>query len=485
MQTLFGASLRQSAANPQAPHAIVSPQREFAFAELDRCVDRCATWLLREGCRRSQVVGITIGEEVTHLIVSLALLRLGVPQVCLPTYDPLAMRQHLARRLPLGQVVVTDSQFTLPGYPVSMLPAGVLDAAASAEPCAAIDADPDAPAMYCTSSGTTGEPKIVAFSQRMIAWRAERRALASGERMLMLTTVEDHPAKSARLYCLQLGLTSVLQADVSSPPVAVNELCARFGVTRLDMSVLQASGLAPDDAAGGRIPPGVTVLASGSRVPARLRRAFRSRGARLFVDYGAREVASISDTWSDDGDEAVETVGRPHPWIELQIVDEHGSTLPTGEPGDVRVRSAGMIHEYHQDPIATARHFRDGWFYPGDIGSLTAGGSLCIHGRVDDMMNLNSIKIFPVEIERVLEDHPAVKTAAAFSVPSAVHGDIPVAAVELHAAATVDVDALMAGARERLGVRAPRRIVVVKALPRSAAGKVLKRDLIEMVEWSR
>jgi acyl-coenzyme A synthetase/AMP-(fatty) acid ligase len=93
------------------------------------------------------------------------------------------------------------------------------------------------------------------------------------------------------------------------------------------------------------------------------------------------------------------------------------------------------------------------------------------------MMSLNGINIFPAEIERVLDAHPAVKESAAFPVSSALLGDIPAAAVELRVAGSVVAESLVAYARERLGVRAPRRIAVLEALPRNAAGKIMKSDL--------
>jgi len=485
VHTLFGARLGQWSTDPQTPPAIVMPGREVTFSELRGSVENCAAWLVREGCRPSQVVGITIAEELTNLVVSLALLHLGVPQVCLPTYDPPAMRLRLARRLAVARIVVTDQRHALPGRDASLLTPETL-ARANDLQCAAVAADPDATAMYFTSSGTTGEAKVIALSQRMVAGRAERRNLTPGERMLMLATVEDYPAQTKRLYCLYRGLTSVLQSGTLSPPLGARELCAHFGVTRLNVNVLQASSLAPDGSAGSRLPAGLKVFVSGSRVPTRLRQAFRTGGgAALFVEYGAREVGGIANTCTVDRDEALETVGTPHPEVELEIVDRGGKALPPGEVGEIRVRSPDMIGGFYQDPVATARYFRDGWFHPGDIGSLTASGSLCIHGRADDMMNLNGIKIFPAEIERVLEEHPAVKAAAAFAVPSAVHGDIPVAAVELHDGTMVGVDELMARAREGLGVRAPRRIVVLEALPRNASGKIVKRDLVGAVVSDR
>jgi acyl-CoA synthetase (AMP-forming)/AMP-acid ligase II len=101
------------------------------------------------------------------------------------------------------------------------------------------------------------------------------------------------------------------------------------------------------------------------------------------------------------------------------------------------------------------RHFRDGWFEPGDLATLDVDGQLVIHGRADDMMIMNGINIYPVEIERILERHPAVETAAAFPLPSGVHGQIPVAAVELRAGMRCAGGELVAFARDALGVRAP------------------------------
>jgi acyl-CoA synthetase (AMP-forming)/AMP-acid ligase II len=217
-------------------------------------------------------------------------------------------------------------------------------------------------------------------------------------------------------------------------------------------------------------------------VSASLRREFRARfGKPVFVHYGAREFGRISTTYLGDSDDALESVGAPVPWVELEIVDAEGNALPADAIGELRVRSECMSHEYHGDAVATARHFRNGWFYPGDLASLTLDGTVRVHGRADDMMILNSIKIFPAEIERVLEEHPGVKAAAAFARPSRAHGDIPLAAVELHPSAGIANEELLARARERLGVRAPRRIIVVDALPRNAAGKILKHELIDLI----
>jgi acyl-CoA synthetase (AMP-forming)/AMP-acid ligase II len=282
------------------------------------------------------------------------------------------------------------------------------------------------------------------MSQRAIAWRAARmvesEAAPDDYRVLMPASVEHPPAKTKRLNTFYLGFTSAFLPRQASR-VTIADVCAELHVTCVDMGVLHAESAVRDSPRGAGFPAGTTVYVSGSRVPASLRRAFQARfGRKLHVHYGAREFGRISTTWLGDGDGALETVGAVAPWVELEIVDGDDRPLPAGAIGELRVRSECMPHEYCGDPVATARHFRDGWYYPKDLASLTPDGILCVHGRADDMMILNSIKIFPAEIERVLEEHPAVKAAAAFARPSRAHGDIPVAAVELHASAGVAGD---------------------------------------------
>jgi acyl-coenzyme A synthetase/AMP-(fatty) acid ligase len=102
---------------------------------------------------------------------------------------------------------------------------------------------------------------------------------------------------------------------------------------------------------------------------------------------------------------------------------------------------------------------------------------LHVHGRIDDMMIMNGINIFPTEIERVLEAHPAVEAAAAFPIASRVHGQIPIAAVELRAGCTCTPAELLGHARDQLGLRAPRRVEILAALPRNAQGKVVRREI--------
>lgn len=137
-----------------------------------------------------------------------------------------------------------------------------------------------------------------------------------------------------------------------------------------------------------------------------------------------------------------------------------------------------MPSEYVGNPAATAAAFRDGWYYPGDLAMFLPEGALVLKGRVDDLINVDGIKIYPAEIEATLLAHPAVAEAAAFPVGAAA-GERPVAAVTLRSPASAAE--LRAYCAARLAAKAPHSIAVVRSLPRNAAGKVDRRALAELV----
>ena len=485
MRTLFGEALRMHASDPRAPPALASPEREISYAELVERVQRRAAWLSREGCAPSVPVGVSVVDELENLVVSLALLELGVPQVGLSTLVPEPMRRALARRLALGRVVADDSRHALPGIAASLAaPGDPGDPEASAP--RPLDPDPDAPALFASSSGTTGIPKILALSQRVIAWRARQlagvQAFARDERLLVPLSNQEYPGKSMRLYALCLGCTAIEWPGARAAIASVPAYCRATRTTTLQLTVLQARALAGAEAPSDRLPSSTRVYLGASRMPAGLPALFESRvGGRLYNRYGTTEIGIVATMYPDGDDGTPDSVGRPSAGVEVEIVGDHGRPLPHGEAGEIRLRAECMVDRYHGDPVATAKHFVGGWFYPRDIAMITPGGVLRYLGRRDDMMKLANINVFPAEIERVLEEHPAVASAAAFPIPSAVHGDIPAAAVELRAPGGVDVPTLASYARERLGVRAPRKIAILDALPRNAAGKVIKRELAKIL----
>jgi acyl-CoA synthetase (AMP-forming)/AMP-acid ligase II len=229
----------------------------------------------------------------------------------------------------------------------------------------------------------------------------------------------------------------------------------------------------------GMLLPDLRVLeVGGSTVTARLRdRVMEKVSRNVYVSYSATETGVV--TVAPPELSVPDTVGSALPGVHLQIVDAADKPLPRGEVGIVRVRAPGTVAAYHDDDEATAKAFRGGWFYPGDLGMLAADEQLTFKGRADDMMIFDGINIYPAEIETVLAKHEAVEEAAAFSLSSEAHQDVPVAAVTLRRPSTEPE--LLDFCRSLLGLRAPQRILVVEAFPRNAAGKPLKRELANVL----
>jgi acyl-CoA synthetase (AMP-forming)/AMP-acid ligase II/acyl carrier protein len=174
-----------------------------------------------------------------------------------------------------------------------------------------------------------------------------------------------------------------------------------------------------------------------------------------------------------------DSVGRPAGGSRLRVADHEGRVLGPGVPGDVQLQLAGApARSYDGDPDATAAVFLPGgWVRTGDIGYVDEDGYLYLVDRHADLVNSGGLNVSTLEVEAALHEHPDVVEAAAFGVPHQALGEYVAAAVRT--AGDLALSDLHAFAEQRLGPRAPRRLVVVDELPRNAVGKVVKRALRE------
>ena len=463
----FFTELRRQARERGGADAVVSDGASISHAALLNRVEAGAEVLLAQGIDGRSTVGVTIANEVEHLIASLALLVVGARHVTLATHDSEPLRDAVARRVRVTHRLVRGEAPDLPdGTYIQWRP----DNATNSD--VALRLPGGTGTVYLKTSGTTGGMNIVAFVEEQLAEQSQRHAEYAHERLLRLASIEHNNSKRHRLYCAYAGGTNVFRPIGDVDIVA---FCAAHNVSCLDISRMHASDLAARGNNAGLA--GVKLRTGGSAIPIDVRRDIeRQVTPLLFVRYAATECGAIAMALPGQHDED-ESVGRPLPGVELEIVDANGSPVPAGATGHVRLRAGGMATGYFESPDDSASRFRDGWFWPGDIGRLRSDGSLVVSGRKDDMMILNGLNIFPVEIERVLERHPAVSVAAALPLASVVHGQIPVAAVELRKGHAATPAELSAYAREHLALRAPRRILIMDALPRNSQGKIMRREI--------
>jgi acyl-CoA synthetase (AMP-forming)/AMP-acid ligase II len=175
----------------------------------------------------------------------------------------------------------------------------------------------------------------------------------------------------------------------------------------------------------------------------------------------------------------IDSVGVPVPFSDMRIVGDDGRDLGPGEVGEIVGRSAMLMPGYYKRPDLTAQAIRDGWLFTGDLGMADADGYLHLVDRKKDMIISGGVNVYPRDIEEVAVRHPAIREVAVFGAASEKWGEAPVAAVVLLSPGAAEPDELRAWINERVAARYQQlqAVVLVDDLPRSTAGKTLKRVL--------
>jgi acyl-CoA synthetase (AMP-forming)/AMP-acid ligase II len=339
------------------------------------------------------------------------------------------------------------------------------------------------------TSGTTGHPKGVmcTHAQSLRAFRdwSDTVGLCEGDRyLIVLPFFHTFGYKAGWLASLMMGATILPQAVFD-----IGEVLARVGKDRVTVlpgpPALYQSFLARPDLASFDLSSLRLAVTGAAVIPVelihRMRRELHIEN--VITGYGLTEGTGVSTMCrvGDDPDTIATTSGRAVPGVEVQVVDDVGSEVARGEPGEIVVRGYTVMRGYFGDPAETAATVDEGgWLHTGDIGVMDARGYLRITDRKKDMFIVGGFNAYPAEIESVLLQHPAVVQAAVVGAPDERLGEVGVAFVVPRAGATLVPEELIAWSRERMAnYKVPRRVVVVDSLPLNATGKVLKFRLRE------
>lgn len=327
------------------------------------------------------------------------------------------------------------------------------------------------------TSGTTGQPQAIAYSVALLEFTTED-ALASymsGDPFLLFL-----PTPTAFGF---LGLYASVKdgrpfwSVSTGDPDAIVDLAVRSSATSLNASPAQLAAFVDVlENRGVTLPHVQTVHVAGTMMPpalaARIRRA--TEGCEIYNLYGSTEATLASARYYDSEDPF--DAGHLFPGARVQIVDEDDNELPAGEVGLVRHQNDHMAHEYLGDPEASRRVFRNGWFYPGDLGLIRpSDGGLTLAGRASEVLNAGGVKIDPNALDLLAVANPLVIDAASFEYETKV--GIKQIGIALVTEDGLDVQALIRDFDSKFGSAAPKLVARVESIPRNAMGKPMRRTL--------
>ena len=473
--------IRWAEKTPDAP-ALLFGNESISYRQLDQTVWKLAQHLYDHGIRRQQIVALTIGNEILLAVTLLAVARLGAAGISLAHSMGAQERLATVHQAGICWLLTDHETAAMDGVTTIRLASDPAVWNVTQVRYGILDESPVAPWQIIRGSGTTGEPRLLPISHDQAAVRFRGQALASsivpGDRLAGLSGLEFSISK----HRLGWALTAGAAYAILDPARPLDDI-ARFGISLLGISVMHAEQMlsAPDSAR--RALEGVRgIWSAGSVVSNDLRTRIRSQlSENLWIDYGSNEAGHLTLARPPDVFDTPGTVGRSLPGVELQVVDAEDQTLPAGQVGHVRVRGGGMIDGYLGDEAATRQSFRNGWFYPGDMGLLTTDGQLVHRGRSDEMMIVNGINIYPEEIESVLRGYPGIVDVAVVPLHSRISQDLPVCAVVASAGSQATEAEMDRFVRERIGHRAPARIIVLDRLHRNEQGKLDRKELARIL----
>jgi acyl-CoA synthetase (AMP-forming)/AMP-acid ligase II len=464
--------------------AYVSPAGwALSYADVDRISDEVAVGLAKRGVRAGDVVALVLPPGPEYLLAYCAIAKLGA--ITAGINDRLSAGERLA------VLDVADPRLVLDAgeFPPAEAAEKVLhDVRTRGESPPVLADDPDRPVAIIFTSGTTGLPKGALYCNRQLAFITQTDVgdrWDSGGRTFSGTSFAHLGFMTKLPGALRRGGTSFIMerwrargalellarermTTVAGVPTQLALMLRDPEFDRFDLSSVQYIV-----AGGGPVTPGLAEEA---------RRRF---GAALSTRYSCTEAGiGLGTAFDDPVEDAIVSVGRPHPSVDLAVRDAEGGDVAPDEIGEVCLRSPAVMSGYWRDPEQTrAALTADGFVRTGDLGRIDDRGRLRLVGRSKEMYVRGGYNVYPVEVEQVLSTHPEVAAVAIVPRPDDVMGEIGVAVVVARDPHRPPALAVLRdyAAPHIAAYKLPEGVLVVDALPLTAGEKIDRRALAETI----
>ncbi len=468
----------------------------LSYRSLKEQVERLAGYLRRAGVGRRDRVAIVLPNGMEAIVTFLAAAVAGTAAPLNPAYKQEEFQYYLAdtgARVLIVPAGGAEAARLAAGAHATVIessidPSGAIQFASDAPVKANGEVDPPAPedvALVLHTSGTTSRPKRVPLRHSNLMASARNIAGAyalTGEdvSMCVMPLFHVHGLVGSVLASLFAGASVVVPPGFNA--LSFWQLVQAHRATWYSAVPAIHQMLLARSREGSR-PPGAESLrfirsCSSALSPALLADLEARFGAPVLEAYGMTEAShQIATNPLPPAAHKPGSVGIGTN-VQAGIMDKDGSLLPADTQGEVVIRGANVISGYEENPEANESSFTNGWFRTGDEGVIDRDGYIRLIGRIKELIVRGGEKISPLEIDQVLQLHPAVAEVATFGVPHRVYGEEVAAAVELKSPAAEEE--LLAFCRARLAdFKCPKKIHIVERIPRTATGKIQRKTVAQ------
>ncbi len=489
--------LEKNAKNYPEKIAIAFHELRIGYQQLNEMVNRLANGLLGLGIKKGDRVGLMLPKIPEMVISFLGIAKCGA--IAAPfNYElqPDRIGELLKETQPFCLVVhesfVNLVQQAIPSFwPTHIIVVGdykrepffswwaVLNGSNTGNPN--IETTMDGVVYLNYTSGSTGESKGAITTHANIYWNTVAAVnalrLTHDDIHLCMFAPFAHPHEifARPLY---LGGTMVLLDNVYPKSLAKaisdNGVTCMMGLAPMYEKLLDVAG--EYDLGSLRIPE-----SGGMYTRVDLIQRFEKRvGVPILPVWGSTETTGIAIADSPSESLVDGSVGRPCPCYEVKVVDEEGIELPPGEVGELIFRGPAVVSGYYRRPNETMNSFKDGWYYSGDLGRMDDDRNFYFVERKSGMLKVGGLKVYPLEVEIALMEHPMIKEVAVIGAPDRLRGEVPKAIVVLSDGIRLTERDIFHFCKERMArYKIPRVIEFRDALPKIGSGKINKKALKE------
>jgi acyl-CoA synthetase (AMP-forming)/AMP-acid ligase II len=460
----------QARSRPHAP-ALMTLRATLSYEELLGRVRSVARYLTDNKLNRGDILVLSLIDPLQHCCAILGAMAAGIT-----TISSFGQRPVLPNKLSVRAILTDQAPGPSPQARIIRIPPNWLKDLPYESALPAPGSSNDVARIVCTS-GTTGEQKAVPFTEEQLVQRvwaqvAGLRSLAGPSKTLGMMGLSSGAGFTNMMLVLMTGGTLMIIPGMAQ----LARASSLYEMDRIIASTAQLIGmLRQQDNENADFAGVKSMVVGGSHIPRSVAKRARTISRNIICLYGSTEVGVVATASTETTIKHQSAVGFVAPGVRVEIVDEAGNPLGLDREGVIRVNVPGAPNHYLNDPEASRSVFRDGWFYPGDIGSLSADGLLFVSGRVSERINAGGVKVAPNIIEDVIGLRPEVADVAAFE--SQNEDGISEIAVAIVPHENVDRSnfnraELRQSIQKQLRERTPKRWIIVKEIPRTEQGKI-------------